>query len=273
MFSLYHGSNNLWYGRFSVFPEDKVIHAISTRFNGTSAVPFDGLNLALHVDDNLEDVVANRKLFCEGLGLDLAKMTTCQQVHGNNVVCVTDENSGAGSISLDDTIADTDALITNLPNVALTLFFADCTPIMLYDPVHNVVGAAHGGWRGTEGEISLHTLELMQEKFATNPADCVASIGPNIGVCCYEIGEEVADKFKRLYGKDSDLILKWDKTAQKYHLNLQKANALTLQKAGLKMQNIDMADVCTACNSKIFFSYRADSGKTGRIACTIALKK
>lgn len=273
MFSLYHASNNLWYGRFSVFPKNKVIHAISTRFNGVSIPPFDGLNLALHVGDNPQQVVENRCLFCTGLGLDPKQITTCQQIHGNRIVYITKEKIGAGSVSLADTIKDTDALITDLPNVALTLFFADCTPIMIYDPVQNAIGAAHGGWRGTVGEISLHMIEMMQKKFNTNPTDCIASIGPAIGTCCYEIGDEVADKFKQLYKKDSNLILKRDKTTRKYHLNLQKANALTLQKAGLTAQNIDTADICTACNSKVFFSYRADGRKTGRIACLIALKK
>ena len=272
MFSLYHKSNNLWYGRFSVFPEDKVVHAVSTRFGGASRAPFDGLNLALHVGDSCRDVIENRRLFCVGLGLDAAKMTTCRQVHGSKIACVTDKNVGAGAVLLDDTIEDTDALITNLPHTPLTLFFADCTPIMIYDRVNHAVGAAHGGWRGTAGEISLHTLELMREKFGTNPADCLASVGPAIGVCCYEIGDEVAEIFRRIYNKDSDLILKWDEKAKKYHLDLQTANVLTLQKAGLEAKYIDTADTCTSCNSRIFFSYRADGGKTGRIACTIALK-
>lgn len=272
MFSLYHTADNLWYGRFSVFPQDKVIHAVSTRFCGVSSAPFDGLNLALHVGDNETAVLKNRRLFSAGLGLEPSYITTCQQVHGNKVACITKENIGAGAFSLNDTIKDTDALITNLQGAALTLFFADCTPIMLYDPVHHAVGAAHGGWRGTAGEISLHTLEMMHEQFGTNPADCLASVGPNIGPCCYEIGDEVAQIFKNLYEKDSSLILRRDETSQKYHLDLQKANVLTLQKAGLKAQNIDTADTCTACNSGIFFSYRADRGKTGRIACIIALK-
>ena len=85
MFKLIHAQNNLWYGQFSIFPQDKVIHAISTRFNGHSKAPFDGLNLALHVNDNPDDVIANRQLFCKGLNLDSHKMTTCKQVHGNKV--------------------------------------------------------------------------------------------------------------------------------------------------------------------------------------------
>ena len=146
MFKLIHAQNNLWYGQFSIFPQDKVIHAISTRFNGHSKAPFDGLNLALHVNDNPDDVIANRRLFCKGLNLDSHKMTTCNQVHGNKVACITEENIGSGAISFANSIDDTDALITNLKNVPLTLFFADCTPIMIYDPKNNAIGVAHGGW-------------------------------------------------------------------------------------------------------------------------------
>lgn len=272
MFSLYHNSNNLWYGKFSIFPEDKVIHAVSTRFGGNSQAPFDGLNLALHVNDNKADVLENRRLFCTGLNLKPSCMTTCQQVHGNKVTCVTESQIGAGALSFENTIANTDTLITNLSNVALTLFFADCTPIMIYDPTHHAIGIAHGGWRGTASEISLHTLDMMNKQFNTNPIDCLASVGPTIGFCCYEIGEDVAEIFKNLYKQNSHLILNQDDTTQKYHLDLQKANVLTLQKAGLKADNIDTANICTACNSKIFFSYRADKGKTGRIACSITLK-
>lgn len=153
MFKLIHAQNNLWYGQFSIFPQDKVIHAISTRFNGHSKTPFDGLNLALHVNDNPDDVIANRQLFCEGLNLDSHKITTCKQVHSNKVACITEENIGSGAISFANSIDDTDALITNLKNVPLTLFFADCTPIMIYDPKNNAIGVAHGGWRGTVAKL------------------------------------------------------------------------------------------------------------------------
>lgn len=272
MFKLIHAQNNLWYGQFSIFPQDKVIHAISTRFNGHSKAPFDSLNLALHVNDNPDDVIANRQLFCEGLNLDSHKMTTCKQVHGNKVACITEENIGSGAISFANSIDDTDALITNLKNVPLTLFFADCTPIMIYDPKNNAIGVAHGGWRGTVGEIAKYTVAEMTKHYHTNPSDCLASIGPSIGACCYEIGDEVVAKFSEVFQNDSDKILNFNQNSKKYHLDLWQANAITLQRAGVLADNIDMANTCTACNKDVFFSYRADNGKTGRIASIISLR-
>ena len=272
MFKLIHGQNNLWYGKFSIFPESKVTHAISTRFNGYSKGDFNSLNLALHVNDDPLQVQKKRQKFCAGLNIDFSNMTTCQQVHGNNIVLVNELNKGSGAVNFDDTIPDADALITNKPNIALTLFFADCTPIMIYDPINHAIGVAHAGWRGTVGQIAKKTVEKMQENYQTDPKDCLASIGPAIGKCCYEIGDEVADKFKAIFAQDSAQILKYHQNKQKYHLDLWKANALMLEKAGLLPSNIDMANTCTCCNHDVFFSYRADSGKTGRIACILALK-
>lgn len=272
MFYLEHKDNDLWYGKFSIFPEDKVIHGISTKFNGVSTGDCKGLNLALHVQDNPEDVVTNRQKFCEGLGLDAKYMTTCQQVHSNHIEFVTEENIGAGATAFDNTIKDTDALITSLHQVPLTLFFADCTPIMIYDTAKNIIAVAHGGWRGTAGQISYFVIKAMEKKFHTRPKDCVASIGPSIGPCCYEIGDEVADVFKDVFKDESHYILSRNQKTHKYHLDLWTANALTLLKACVPAENIDMANTCTCCNSDVFYSYRADNGKTGRIAATIALK-
>ena len=273
MLKLVHAKNNLWYGKFDIFPENKVIHAISTRFNGYSKAPFNGLNLALHVQDNNDDVLNNRKLFCEGLNLDYAKMTTCQQIHSNKIVCVTKDKIGKGNNDFSDTIIDTNALITNIKQVPLTLFFADCTPVMIYDPIHEAIGIAHAGWRGTALEIASKTVEMMMDKYNTNPSDCMASVGPTIGRCCYEVGEEVVEKFKAMFKteKEQAKILDFHEEKQKYHLDLMMINSLILQRVGLKKENIDLANICTACNRDVFFSYRADNGKTGRIAAIISL--
>lgn len=272
MFNLIHTQNNLWYGKFSIFPETNLIHAISTRFNGYSNAPFKSLNLALHVNDEESIVQQNREKFCTGLDIEFSNMTTCQQVHGNKIILVDETNKGSGAFHFSDTICDADALITNKIGIALTLFFADCTPIMIYDPVQHAIGVAHGGWRGTVGQIAKKTVEAMQKAYNTNPQDCLASIGPAIGKCCYEIGNEVADQFKEVFAKDSQKILEYHQDKDKYHLDLWTANAIMLQRAGLSSTNIDMANTCTCCNHDIFFSYRADHGKTGRIACIMALK-
>lgn len=264
------GSPDLWIGQFEIFDKKTFAHGISTKHGGRSKGYFSSLNLGLHVEDKAEDVIENRRIFCKALGVNPENTATCQQVHGNNIARITKENIGAGFRDFNQAIADTDALITNEPGVPLMLFFADCTPILIADPVHKAVGLAHGGWKGTLGAIALKTVEAMGREFGSQPEDMVAAIGPSIGVCCYQVGREVADKFRNAFPDMADRILHVQ--GEDIHLDLQETNTLLLEKAGLKPENIDNAGVCTCCNSSQFFSYRADRGKTGRIAAVISVK-
>jgi polyphenol oxidase len=270
-FYIEHAKKNVWYGRFSSFSQNFVTHAISTRFGGVSKAPFTSMNLALHDDDDEESVIENRKIFCGSLGIESSRLCTCEQVHGEQILCVDETFSGRGSMAYADAIAGTDALITNVRNLPLMLFFADCTPILFFDPVHKAVGIAHGGWRGTIAKIAQKTVLMMQKKFGTKPEDCLAAIGPAIGPCCYAVGNEVAEKFQQVFPEYKEEILLSVKGH--IHLNLWLTNQLQLEDIGVKRDHIDIADVCTACNSKLFYSYRIDKGKTGRMAALISLKK
>jgi len=270
-FYMEHAKKNIWYGRFSSFPQNLVTHAISTRFGGVSQAPFTSMNLALHDGDDERNVIENRKIFCDSLGIESNCLCTCEQVHGERILCVDETFSGRGSMAYADAIAGTDALITNVMNLPLMLFFADCTPLLFFDPVHKAVGIAHGGWRGTIAKIAQKTVLLMQERFGTKPEDCLVAIGPAIGPCCYEVGNEVAEKFQKVFPQHKDKILLSVKG--NIHLNLWLTNQLQLEDIGVKRDHIDSADVCTACNSKLFYSYRIEKGKTGRIAALISLKK
>ncbi len=270
-FKLVSGSRpDLWIGQFDIFDQKIFAHGISTRHGGRSKGYFSSLNLGLHVADNADDVIKNRRIFCKALGLNPENTATCQQVHGSHIARIFRADAGAGFRDFGDAIADTDALITNEPDVPLMLFFADCTPILIADPVHKAVGLAHGGWKGTLGAIAAKTVEAMGREFGSKPEDMVAAIGPSIGVCCYQVGKEVADKFQEAFPDMADRILHVQ--GADIHLDLQKTNTLLLEKAGLKPENIENAGVCTCCNSSQFFSYRADNGKTGRIAAVISVK-
>ena len=260
----------MWIGQFDIFDKNTFAHGISTRHGGRSKGYFSSLNLGLHVEDKAEDVIENRRIFCQALGLNPENTATCQQVHGSNIARISKEDIGAGFRDFSRAIADTDALITNEPGVPLMLFFADCTPILIADPVHKAVGLAHGGWKGTLGAIALKTVEAMNKEFGSRPEDMVAAIGPSIGLCCYQVGREVADKFREAFPDFADRILHVQ--GEDIHLDLQGTNTLLLEKAGLKPENIENAGVCTCCNSSQFFSYRADNGKTGRIAAVISVK-
>ena len=271
MFYLQQREPSVWTGSFSSFSSEFIVHAISTRFGGVTRAPFDTMDLALHTGDDAALVWKNRQLFCAALGLQAERICTPQQVHGEHILRVTEQDAGRGSRSYEDAIADTDALITDVPELPLLLCFADCTPLLFFDPVHRAVGAAHGGWKGTVQKIAQKTVLRMQQEFGTKPEECLVGIGPAIGPCCYEVGEDVVSRFSKAFpGQEQKLF---HRQGQSVHLSLWEANRLQLTEIGVKIEHIDAADVCTACNSRLFFSYRADNGRTGRIAAIIALKK
>ncbi len=260
---------NLWHGKFSSFPEDFIVHAISTRLGGFSQKPFDSLNLALHVGDNAENVLANRKKFMQSLGFKLEDIVTPNQIHGDKVFSIEEIHRGRGSLNYEDSIPETDALITNYPNLPLMLCFADCVPIMFVDTENRAVGIAHGGWKGTMKKIAAKTFLAMQENFGTQAEDCLVGIAPSIGGCCYEIGDEVKKICAETFPNNPELIIERD---GKNFLDLWTANKIQLMEVGLHEENIDVAGECTCCNSNWYFSYRAAHGETGRIAAVIALK-
>ena len=271
-FALYNTElNNLWLGKFDIFPSDLFVHGISTRHGGVSQGAYDSLNLGLHVEDEKEAVLENRRRFCRMAGAVPERTATCQQVHGDRVMRITAGEAGAGFADYGGAIPDTDALITNEPGVPLMLFFADCTPILLADPVKKAVGLAHGGWKGTVKSIAAKTVAAMVREFGSNPADMLAAIGPSIGSCCYQVGESVASQFREAFPEFAGEILAARQEGSTY-LDLQLCNTRQLENAGLKRENIANACTCTACNSRQFFSYRADNGKTGRIAAIIGVK-
>ena len=270
-FSLISGKkNNLWIGKFSIFPEDFFVHGISTRNGGMSHGAFDSLNLGLHVEDDADAVKQNRDIFFEGLGLPKGSGVTCQQVHGDRIAVVSREQAGRGMYDYSTSLPDVDALVTNVPRLPLMLFFADCTPILLADPVTKAIGVAHGGWKGTVASIARKTVQRMVEEYGCNPHNILAGIGPAIGPCCYEVGDEVVHQFTDAFPEFIQDIL--TNEAGSNRLNLAKANRLQLIKAGLEDNNIDMAEVCTSCNNRQFFSYRGGKGRTGRIAAVLSIR-
>ena len=253
----------IWLGEFTALTEAGFSNGCSCRLHGTSSIVPDGFNLALHVGDEAELVNANRRQFAAALGVDAARFTTCAQVHGSKVVCVTEGLIGSGAVDFADTIADTDALITDLPNVPLLLFYADCVPVLLADTETGAVGLAHAGWRGSVGEIALKTVQMMCRHYGCNPEKMLAAIGPSIGSCCYEVDDKVLTagaKYRECFTL---------KPNGKYHLDLWLMNRLQLEAAGLERGNINCAATCTCDNRELFFSYRAELGKTGRMGVSI----
>ena len=253
--------NNIWFGSFPLLTAAGVVNACSCRLHGESAVREGMLNLALHVGDEPELVLRNRERFAEAVGVDAGRFTTCAQVHGSEVAVVDEAFVGAGAHSLADTIANTDALITNLRNVPLLLFYADCVPVLIADTKSSAIGLAHAGWRGTVAQIAKKIVQKMQAEFGCEPKNLVAAIAPSIGSCCYEVDDFVRDKAAGY----EEFFAPVPEKPGKYMLDLQGYNRRELLEAGLSAENIAVAGVCTAHNHELFCSYRAEQGKTGRM--------
>ena len=260
-------NNNISYGVFPALERAGFVNACSCRKNGESDIVVGTLNLALHVGDDVAKVLRNRKIFAEAVGVNAERFTTCQQVHGSKIVRVTEELIGSGAENFANTIADTDALITNIPVVPLLLFYADCVPVLLADVETGAIGLAHAGWRGTVANIGAKTLAAMVEAFGTKPENVLAAIGPSIGACCYEVDDFVRDQAS---GYEEFFAAKG---GGKYQLDLWGMNVKQLVEAGVPQDNISVAGVCTNDNVDLFCSYRAEQGKTGRMGVCLCVRK
>lgn len=268
-FSLHYADNKLWYGTFAHFTAAGIKHGISTRLGGVSSAPYATLNLGLRTDDVYTHVVANRRLFCQALGIDPHHVVTCRQVHGDKVVSVTAAMKGQGMWVYDTAVPAADGMVTNEPGVALMQSFADCVPVLLADPRRHVVAICHAGWRGTVAKVAQKTALFMQHTYGSSLTHCLVGIGPSIGPCCYEVDETVAREVRRQFGAWQKLLIPHG--TDKWLLDLWQANREQLQEIGIPSENIQTSGVCTACNVTLYFSHRREKGLTGRIGALIAL--
>jgi len=244
--------------------EAEICHGVTERGGGVSAAPFGTLNLGLHVGDLPEAVVANRQRVAEAAGLGLARMVCAQQVHGAQVAVVTGADAGRGAVAFDTAVPGVDALVTDTEGLLLTLFFADCLPILLADPVRQVVAVAHAGWRGLVGGVIENTIAAMVEGFGVRAEDMTAAVGPGIGTCCFEVGPEVAERFPAAHVIRGEI--------GQSHVDLPGAARQRLQEAGVPADRIVVCEDCTACHTDRYFSHRREEGRTGRMAAFIALR-
>ncbi len=167
-------------------------HGFSTRLGGVSKGIYESMNLGLYVGDDRNFVLENYARFGRTLGIDYTRISAPDQVHKSNVLVVTEEDAGDG-ISKDKTHFDIDAQITNVKNIPLIVYSADCVPILLVDPVSRVIGTVHAGWRGTVDGIAAKTVEKMSEVYGCLPENIHAVIGPSIGPENYEVDDAVIE--------------------------------------------------------------------------------
>lgn len=243
-----------------------VPHAFTTRLGGVSTGYLDSLNLGANRGDTMENVTQNYEILGAALGFGPEDLVLAHQVHGDTVRRV----DRADCLGVDHRAYPAcDGLITNVPGLALTVFTADCTPILLHDPVTGAVGAVHAGWRGTALGIAGKAAAAMAREFGTRPGDIRAAIGPNIGYCCFETGPEVPEAMRERFGPAADEFIR--AVGRKYYVNLKGLNALSLNAAGVT--HMEISDECTMCARDRFWSHRATRGLRGSQGAVILCKE
>lgn len=253
------------YGEVSFLKSEKINipHGFSLRRGGVSEGAFDSLNVGIRRGDNPFNAMKNIEICCDGLKLSKENLTMTYQLHTDNVRVVTKDDVGKGFIR--EWGEGVDGVITKEKNVPLMCYSADCVPILFYDPKAEIIGAVHGGWRGTKAEIAKKAVELMRQN-GSESENIVALIGPAIGGCCYEVGEDVGYDFYELY---PHRVVKKDDG--KYMPDLKAVTKDQLIQAGLKEDNIDNSGICTMCDNDNFFSHRGGRGKSGLLGGFIQL--
>jgi len=242
--------------------EHRVTHAIITRQGGVSPEPWESLNVGGTVGDDPVRVEENRRRAFQALDRDPETRYDVWQVHGVDVAVARKSRPAKPPYH------QADAVITDQPDVTLFMRFADCVPVLLFDPVRQVVGLVHAGWMGTVKAIVISAVQAMQANFGSCPDDLLAGIGPSIGPDHYEVGLDVTNSVRKTFKAQSAALLleRNDHT----HLDLWQANRLLLEKAGV--HQVEVAGLCTACHVRDFYSHRAEHGRTGRYGALVALR-
>ena len=265
--------------RFDSLPNGTLHHAVFSRRGGVSVAPFDSLNLSMAVADERDRVYANRRRAYGLFGRDTDTVVHAHLVHGATVARVTTAENGTW-------VHHVDGLITDQPGCVLTMSFADCAPILLYDPVHQAIGLGHAGWKGAVADLPGALVRAMAEQFGSDPAGLLAAVGPCIGPCCYEVGEIVIDAVRAAFASSDELLrertndqrpttndsspaTRHSPLATRRHFDLPEANRRNLLNAGVR--HVELSGHCTACRTDLFFSHRAEKGRTGRFGVVLGL--
>ncbi len=247
--------------QFESSPFQNIVHGIFSRKGGVSQSPWSSLNQGGTVGDLKEHVIENRRLAFEFLNRKVETLFDVWQVHSTTTICTNRHREST------EVHQKADAIFTNNPNVTLFMRFADCVPIMIYDPIQKVVGIIHAGWKGTVLNIVEEAIHQIGVTYGCKPINLIAAIGPSIGPDHYRVGEEVIEQVQQRFGSQySELICEGD---GHNYFDLWKANETLLNLCGVKL--IERADLCTACDLEHWYSHRAEKGVTGRFGALIAL--
>lgn len=250
----------LRYFQFESLKSDRIEHAIFTRRGGVSPEPWHSLNFGVSVGDEMPRVARNQQRALRALERPVGSTYDVWQVHSAEVVRADRPRRAQPPEKADGIVTDTTEL-------TLVMRFADCVPLLLFDPISGSIGMAHAGWLGTVRKVAQRLVRSMQDHFGVRPADLLAGIGPSIGPDHYPVGPEVVEQVRTAFGSNAHSHLNQRNGA--VHFDLWSANRAQLAESGVR--SIELAEICTACHGQDWYSHRAEAGKTGRFGAIFSL--
>ncbi|MCR5006558.1 MAG: peptidoglycan editing factor PgeF [Clostridiales bacterium] len=266
-----HEEGNLFYTTFPAFDRTgKVHHAFSTRRGGMSQGYYASMNLGFKRGDDAQTVMHNFQRMSQATGIYVGDMVFSDQVHGDRILYVDQQYRGSGILK-QPMLEQVDGLITDKKHVALVTFHADCVPLFFLDPVRDVIGLAHAGWKGTLKKIGASMIHRMREDFGSDPADILVGIGPSIGPCCFEVGADVFKPFREAFPQRAGSMILSAAAEDKRYLDLWQANEAALLEAGVTAAHITVTDLCTKCHPDYYFSHRFMGNRRGTMAAFLEL--
>jgi polyphenol oxidase len=247
----------------------QAVMAFSVRTGGQSHPPLDSLNFSMSQGDTQDNVSHNLSVFCSSVGIDPNSVITCRQVHSDEIVVVE---------AAPDSAPSADAIVSLRPGFFPAIKTADCVPVLILDPVNRISAAVHAGWRGTVLGITGKVVRFMMQEYATDPEALIASLGPAIGPCCYEVDDAVLVPFRKSV-PNADKFIHTEEipyggtsSGKSCRLDLEAANHAALMAQGVAAENIHPVGQCTCCNSSLFFSYRRDGTRSGRHIAVVGFR-
>jgi len=236
-------------------------HGIFTRQGGVSNGIWSSLNLGASIGDDSQAVRENHARLYAALGVNAQRATSCWLVHSTDVIVVGEPKNG-------QQLPKADCLLTDLPDTPLVMRYADCVPLIAFDPVKRAIGLAHAGWRGTVQGMAATLIKALRKTYHCQSSDIEVLIGPAISRRNYQVGEEVAQQAHAYFGESAQVIWR-DPVTGAAHFDLWRANLLDLQRRGVNKAQV--VDICTHDNTREFYSHRAEAGRTGRFGVAVSL--
>lgn len=258
---IFNETSSIRYLVMESFQQYGVLHGFITRSGGVSLAPWDSLNLGGTTGDDPGAVLENHNRLFDVFGRSLDSMFDVWQVHGRDVICA------RAPRPRNQQRQQADAILTDVPEVTLLMRFADCVPILLYDPLNNVGGIVHTGWQGTLKKVPAAAVNALVTNYGSAPEKIIAGIGPSIGPDEYEVGEGFYEKAAEPFRECINEVLITKE--HKIHFDLWRANQITLQECGI--EQIEIAGISTYTHTTDWFSHRREKGKTGRFGAIFAL--